>query len=269
MYSFPPIPPRGPPAILASFEMEQQLHCQSIGLTLNVGLHVGRLKERMAVVVKVTKIGGDIVGKVISENDASRKPIANARFRGTRVREDRTVAVEAVPDVRPNLLPLPEGGGRPQKQKANVSHTWIFSSRERLRGPEGCMHPRRPRQMLICASWTAPTAPYRPLASGSIPSTPSPSPPTHPPATDGHMIVVPKMHVASVHALPMAAQRGVWDLVGKVRGKLRTGLVPDGGFSIGFDEAGPHAAVHVVPRNADDAVEPPGALWVVDAAVLG
>jgi diadenosine tetraphosphate (Ap4A) HIT family hydrolase len=54
------------------------------------------------------------------------------------------------------------------------------------------------------------------------------------PVTDGHVIVVPKEHVASIHALPMAAQQGVWALVSEVRGRLRTGLVPDDGFSIGF-----------------------------------
>jgi diadenosine tetraphosphate (Ap4A) HIT family hydrolase len=53
------------------------------------------------------------------------------------------------------------------------------------------------------------------------------------PAAEGH-IVVPKEHVPSIHALPIAAQKGVWGLVSEVRGRLRTGLVPDGGFSIGW-----------------------------------
>ena len=33
------------------------------------------------------------------------------------------------------------------------------------------------------------------------------------PAAEGHIVVVPKEHVPSIHALPMAAQKGVWALV--------------------------------------------------------
>jgi diadenosine tetraphosphate (Ap4A) HIT family hydrolase len=64
------------------------------------------------------------------------------------------------------------------------------------------------------------------------------------PATDGHIIVVPKEHVPSIHALPMPVQRALWAMVSQVRGKLLTGMVPDGGFSIGFED-GLTAAVPV------------------------
>src|ERR1017187_3738636 len=50
-----------PPTMSALFEMEQQLRRQGIGLALNVGFHTGRLKERVAVVIKVTKLGGDVI----------------------------------------------------------------------------------------------------------------------------------------------------------------------------------------------------------------
>jgi hypothetical protein len=53
-------------------------------------------------------------------------------------------------------------------------------------------------------------------------------------ATEGHIVVIPKEHVPSVHALPMSAQKWVWGLVSEVRGRLRTGLVPDSGFSTGL-----------------------------------
>jgi hypothetical protein len=33
------------------------------------------------------------------------------------------------------------------------------------------------------------------------------------PAAEGHIVVVPKEHVPSIHALPIAAQKGVWALV--------------------------------------------------------
>jgi diadenosine tetraphosphate (Ap4A) HIT family hydrolase len=88
------------------------------------------------------------------------------------------------------------------------------------------------------------------------------------PATEGHIVVALKQHFPSIHALPIAAQRGVWDLVGEVRGRLRAGVVPDGGFSIGFDELGEHAAVHVVPRSAGDGVELPEGVWVADDGVM-
>jgi diadenosine tetraphosphate (Ap4A) HIT family hydrolase len=87
------------------------------------------------------------------------------------------------------------------------------------------------------------------------------------PATEGHIVIAHKQRVPSIHAPPMAAQRGVWDLVGEVRGRLRSGLVPDGVFNIGFDELGKHAAVHVVPRRAGDDVELPEGVWVRDDGV--
>jgi diadenosine tetraphosphate (Ap4A) HIT family hydrolase len=66
------------------------------------------------------------------------------------------------------------------------------------------------------------------------------------PATDGHIVVVP-----SVHALPMAAQRaGRLGLVIRRAWAVAYHLVPDGGFSIGFDAAGSHAVIHLVPRRA-------------------
>lgn len=51
-----------------------------------------------------------------------------------------------------------------------------------------------------------------------------------PPAVEGHIMVVPKEHISSIHVLPMAAQQGVWALVSEARGRLRTRLVPDGGL---------------------------------------
>ncbi len=88
------------------------------------------------------------------------------------------------------------------------------------------------------------------------------------PATEGHIVIALKQHVPSIRALPVTAQRGVWDLVDQVRGRLRSGLVPDAGFSIGFDELGEHAAVHVVPRRAGDDVELPEGVWVCDDGVM-
>ena len=49
-------------------------------------------------------------------------------------------------------------------------------------------------------------------------------------------MIVPKEHVPSVHALQVEARKGVRAPVSDVRLRLRTGLVPDRGFSIGFPD---------------------------------
>ncbi len=95
------------------------------------------------------------------------------------------------------------------------------------------------------------------------------------PAAEGHPIVVPMEHVPTIHALTIAAQKGVWALVSNVRGRLRTGLVLAGGFSIGFAdgataaESVPHTVIHVVPRRAGDQVAlPECSEWISDDGVL-
>ena len=99
--------------------------------------------------------------------------------------------------------------------------------------------------------------------------------PANEPLVDGHTIVVPRAHVASIHALPIAAQKGVWALVSEVRDRLRTGLVPDGGFAIGFvdglteTEPVPHTVIHVIPRRTGDQVTlPECSEWISDDGLL-
>jgi diadenosine tetraphosphate (Ap4A) HIT family hydrolase len=85
-----------------------------------------------------------------------------------------------------------------------------------------------PRRMLPCARGPLPIL-LHPARSrhGSNPSTPSLFA-ADSPATDGHIIVGPKEHVTSIHALPMAVQKGVWALISEVAGTAsnRTGAVP-------------------------------------------
>ena len=82
---------------------------------------------------------------------------------------------------------------------------------------------------------------------------PASRPRTLPPVIDGHIIVVPKEHVPSMHALRIPVQKAVWALVSEVRGRLRTGLVPDGSFNIGFldgltaAQLVSHAVIHPAP----------------------
>ena len=61
----------------------------------------------------------------------------------------------------------------------------------------------------------------------------------------------------------------------EVRGRLHTGLVPDGGFSIGLEDGltaavpVPHMVIHIVPRRArHDVALPECGEWISDEGVL-
>ena len=72
------------------------------------------------------------------------------------------------------------------------------------------------------------------------------------PVTEGHKLVIPREHVASIYQLRGDQQVVIWKLVGEVRERLLTGLKPDG-FNIGVNDgiaAGQtveHARVHIIP----------------------
>ena len=91
------------------------------------------------------------------------------------------------------------------------------------------------------------------------------------PVAEGHVLVVPKRHVASVFDLPDEEQAALWKLVALVRGKLASELKPDG-FNVGVND-GPaagqtvlHAHVHVIPRRKGDVADPRGGVrWVLPA----
>jgi len=89
------------------------------------------------------------------------------------------------------------------------------------------------------------------------------------PVTDGHTLVIPNEHVASLYDLPASAQAEVWNLVRTVRSRLsQDGDVE--GFNIGINDgtaAGQtvlHAHIHVIPRRSGDVSDPRGGIrWVV------
>jgi diadenosine tetraphosphate (Ap4A) HIT family hydrolase len=89
------------------------------------------------------------------------------------------------------------------------------------------------------------------------------------PVTEGHTLVVPKRHVASLFDLSEEEQASLWKLVALVCDKLRAELRPDG-FNVGVNDgqaAGQtvmHAHVHVIPRRQGDVADPRGGIrWVV------
>jgi diadenosine tetraphosphate (Ap4A) HIT family hydrolase len=91
------------------------------------------------------------------------------------------------------------------------------------------------------------------------------------PVAEGHTLVLPRRHVASLFDLPDEEQAAIWRLVAEMRGKLAKELNPDG-FTIGVNDgraAGQtvlHAHVHVIPRWQGGVLDPRGGVrWVVPA----
>jgi diadenosine tetraphosphate (Ap4A) HIT family hydrolase len=88
------------------------------------------------------------------------------------------------------------------------------------------------------------------------------------PISEGHTLIVPKRHVASLFDLSEAEQAAVWQLVAQVRAKLWHDLNPDG-YNIGIND-GPaagqtilHAHIHVIPRRKGDSPDPRGGVrWI-------
>lgn len=89
------------------------------------------------------------------------------------------------------------------------------------------------------------------------------------PIAQGHTLVVPRAHIASLFDVDAATYRAIWDLVDEVRADLQERLRPDG-FNIGLNDgeaAGQtvmHAHVHVIPRFDGDVDDPRGGVrWVI------
>jgi diadenosine tetraphosphate (Ap4A) HIT family hydrolase len=91
------------------------------------------------------------------------------------------------------------------------------------------------------------------------------------PVAEGHTLVVPRRHVASLFDLPEEEQAALWRLVALVRGRLMDELSPDG-LNVGVND-GPaagqtvmHAHVHIIPRRTGDVADPRGGVrWVIPA----
>jgi diadenosine tetraphosphate (Ap4A) HIT family hydrolase len=89
------------------------------------------------------------------------------------------------------------------------------------------------------------------------------------PVAEGHTLVIPRRHVASLFDLPEVEQAAIWRIVAEVRRLLVERYQVDG-FNIGLNDgkaAGQtvtHAHVHVIPRRRGDVADPRGGVrWVV------
>jgi len=89
------------------------------------------------------------------------------------------------------------------------------------------------------------------------------------PISEGHSLVVPKRHVASVFDLPVNEFAEIWQMVGKVRTALQSRFRPDA-FNIGINDGIPagqtvaHAHIHVIPRRKGDVPDPRGGIrWII------
>ena len=89
------------------------------------------------------------------------------------------------------------------------------------------------------------------------------------PTSEGHTLVVPRRHVASLFDLTPEEQTELWQLVAQVRSALVEQFHPDA-FNIGINDgeaAGqtvPHAHIHVIPRFHGDVADPRGGVrWVI------
>jgi diadenosine tetraphosphate (Ap4A) HIT family hydrolase len=74
----------------------------------------------------------------------------------------------------------------------------------------------------------------------------------------GHVLIVPKRHIANYFELPFKEQSACWFMANKVQELLTQEFQPDG-FNVGINvnhAAGQkmgHVTIHIIPRYQDDA----------------
>ena len=88
------------------------------------------------------------------------------------------------------------------------------------------------------------------------------------PASKGHVLIIPKRHVANYFDLPFREQSACWFMANKVQDILSKEFHPDG-FNVGINinkDAGQmrsHAAIHIIPRYRGDATGNKGGIRYV------
>jgi len=91
------------------------------------------------------------------------------------------------------------------------------------------------------------------------------------PLSNGHTLIVPRRHVASVFDLSEVEFEALWSMLKLARSRLRALHAP-AAFNVGINdgnEAGQtvdHAHVHLIPRYVGDVPDPRGGVrWVLPA----
>jgi diadenosine tetraphosphate (Ap4A) HIT family hydrolase len=89
------------------------------------------------------------------------------------------------------------------------------------------------------------------------------------PVSEGHTLIIPRKHVASLFELSSDDQAALWQLVTEARLRLQERHRPDG-FNVGVNDgrsAGQtvmHAHIHIIPRYSGDQDDPRGGIrWVI------
>jgi diadenosine tetraphosphate (Ap4A) HIT family hydrolase len=83
------------------------------------------------------------------------------------------------------------------------------------------------------------------------------------PVSNGHLLIIPKLHCYSYFDLDIEMQNACWDLVNQGKQLLEKKYSPEG-FNIGVnikESAGqtvPHVHIHLIPRYAGDVTNPKG-----------
>jgi diadenosine tetraphosphate (Ap4A) HIT family hydrolase len=90
----------------------------------------------------------------------------------------------------------------------------------------------------------------------------------------GHVLVVPKRHVADFFEMTPQEQAAVMDLLNEARRRIQAEHAPDG-YNIGVNvgkaagQSRMHVHVHLIPRFAGDVPDPKGGVRCVLAGVRG
>ena len=77
------------------------------------------------------------------------------------------------------------------------------------------------------------------------------------PLADGHTVIVPRRHVATIEAMQPGEAHGLFGTVQRLAGPVRAAVGADGS-TIGINNGAatgqtiPHVHVHIVPRRSDD-----------------
>lgn len=89
------------------------------------------------------------------------------------------------------------------------------------------------------------------------------------PLSEGHGLVVPRRHLASVFDGSPEEQAALWSLVAEFRAAMLRELSP-AGFNVGVNDGAAagqtvmHGHVHVIPRFEGDVADPRGGIrWIL------